>query len=80
MGTAQLSSPYGIANKTRQFVQDKSTAIVREAWDNGIREFDTAQGYGESERVLGRALSELEITGKACIISKLQPPVGSLEY
>lgn len=73
LGTAQLGLPYGIANRTGQPDQTGAKAIIREAWENGISEFDTAQGYGESEKVLGRALSELEITQEARIITKIDP-------
>jgi len=51
LGTAQLGLPYGIANQTGQPDQVVATAIIREAWNQGIREFDTAQGYGDSEQV-----------------------------
>jgi len=73
LGTAQLGLPYGLANKTGQPDQKMATAIIREAWNNGIREFDTAQGYGESETALGRALSELGVSQEAQIITKFHP-------
>lgn len=78
LGTAQFGFPYGIANKTGQPNQKMATAIVREAWKNGIREFDTAQGYGDSELVLGEALAELELSQKAKIISKFDPNLDHL--
>jgi len=75
LGTAQLGMPYGIANHLGK--PDFSTAIeiIRMAWENGIREFDTAQAYGESERVLGNALSDLGISQQAKIITKMDPHV-----
>jgi len=78
LGTAQLGLPYGIANKTGQPDQAVATAIVREAWKNGIREFDTAQGYGVSENVLGKALYKLGISNKAKIITKFDPNLDHL--
>jgi aryl-alcohol dehydrogenase-like predicted oxidoreductase len=48
-------------------------SIIKIAWEGGIREFDTAQAYGESEAVLGRALSSLGISKDARIITKLDP-------
>lgn len=71
LGTAQLGMRYGVANKTGQ--PDKHTAIeiVRAAWEGGIREFDTAQEYGESEQVLGEAFSALGIEHRARVITKL---------
>lgn len=79
IGTAQLGLPYGIANKTGQPNQSAATAIVREAWESGIREFDTAQRYGISEQVLGKALSELGISKEAKVISKLDPDLNHLD-
>jgi len=78
LGTAQLGLPYGIANQTGQPNQNVATAIVREAWAHGIREFDTAQGYGTSEEALGKALSELGISNEARIITKFDPRLDHL--
>ena len=73
LGTAQLGMPYGIANSTGQPDFDTAVAIIKTAWECGIREFDTAQAYGESEAVLGKALSSLGIANDARIITKLDP-------
>ena len=78
LGTAQFGSAYGIANKTGWPGQATATAIVQEAWGNGIHEFDTAQAYGKSEEVLGRALSEIGITKEARVISKFNPNLNHL--
>jgi len=78
LGTAQLGFPYGIANKAGQPDQAVATAIIREAWSQGIREFDTAQGYGDSEVVLGKALCELGISNEAKIITKFDPNLDHL--
>lgn len=80
LGTAQLGIHYGIANKTGQPDQTMATAIVQEAWENGIREFDTAQGYGTSEEVLGKALKELGLTNDVRVISKFNPNLDHLNY
>ena len=79
LGTAQLGLPYGIANQTGQPDQVIATAIIREAWNQGIREFDTAQGYGTSEQVLGKALYELGISSEANIITKFHPNLDHLD-
>jgi aryl-alcohol dehydrogenase-like predicted oxidoreductase len=73
LGTVQLGMPYGIANKTGRPDQETATAIVHEAWNNGIREFDTAQGYGNSEKVLGKAFHELGIADDAKVVTKFDP-------
>lgn len=73
LGTAQLGMAYGIANNTGQPDFETAVSIVKTAWEYGIREFDTAQAYGDSETVLGRALSSLGISPEAKIITKLDP-------
>ena len=40
----------------RQLGQDGFTRLVRHAYDNGIRFFETAESYGEMHRMLGIAL------------------------
>jgi aryl-alcohol dehydrogenase-like predicted oxidoreductase len=76
LGTAQLGLPYGIANKTGKPDFKMALSIIKTAWEGGIREFDTAQGYGDSEAVLGRALSSLGISPEAKIITKLDSHHG----
>ena len=78
LGTAQLGMKYGIANKTG--IPDIRTVvtIVETAWEAGMREFDTAQAYGRSEKVLGSVLAQLGIAEKAKIVSKLNPELDHL--
>jgi aryl-alcohol dehydrogenase-like predicted oxidoreductase len=73
LGTAQLGMPYGVANRTGQPDLPAAVDIVRTAWAQGIREFDTAQDYGSSESVLGHAFRQLGITESARVISKIDP-------
>jgi len=81
LGTAQLGFNYGIANagKTEQPSQTTANAIVQEAWENGIQEFDTAQGYGKSEQALGDALSKLGVSAEALVTSKFDPALDHLD-
>jgi aryl-alcohol dehydrogenase-like predicted oxidoreductase len=65
--------PYGIANRTGQPDFEMAVSLIRTAWENGIREFDTAQAYGESEAVLGRAFASLGISNDVRVITKLDP-------
>ena len=44
LGTAQLDLSYGIANQTGQPDQNIVTAIIHEAWKNGIRKFVAVHG------------------------------------
>lgn len=73
LGTAQLGMSYGIANKIGKPDVESARAIVETAWNAGICEYDTAQAYGDSEKVLGAVLSELKISDRVKVISKLDP-------
>jgi len=73
LGTAQLGSDYGIANNEGMPDQEKANGIVKVAWEEGVRVFDTAQAYGKSELVLGKALQRNSFSEKARIITKLTP-------
>lgn len=76
LGTVQFGLLYGVANKTGQPDQARVTEIIRTAWENGIREFDTAQDYGGSEKMLGTAFSQLSISHEAQVISKINPELN----
>lgn len=78
LGTAQLGMAYGIANKTGRPDLQTAEQIIQTAWQNGIHEFDTAQGYGQSEEVLGHCLSELGITEDTQVITKFDPNLDHL--
>ena len=71
LGTAQLGLDYGIANTRGRPDLAAATAIVEAAWECGVRCFDTAQDYGESEAILGGAFRELGIADQARVESKL---------
>jgi len=75
LGTAQLGMHYGIANKKGKPDLKAARGIVLTAWEGGIKYFDTAQAYGESERVLGDILTELGISNQAYIITKPDPNI-----
>lgn len=58
-GSAELGMDYGIKVPGRYGKPDKETAekILTKALDSGINLFDTAPGYGDSERLLGSFIS-----------------------
>ncbi|MEK9153210.1 MAG: aldo/keto reductase, partial [Patescibacteria group bacterium] len=78
LGTAQLGSDYGVANKSGKPNQKMATEIIKLAWQKGIREFDTAQGYG-SEVILGKAFTKLGISKKVKVTTKLHPSLDHLD-
>jgi len=82
LGTAQLGMNYGIANKNGKPGLEQALAIVNTAWENGIRIFDTAQAYGDSETILGRCFQKLQDSGRfeqPVVISKLAPNISLSE-
>lgn len=79
LGTAQLGMHYGIANRSGQPDMKTAEAIIKTAWESGISEFDTAPAYGESQYVLGKALSLNGLGSRARIISKFHPDLDHLD-
>ena len=73
LGTVQLGMEYGVANAQGMPDFRGALRVIEAAWEGGIRHFDTAQAYGESEAVLGRAFRELGISEEAQVASKLAP-------
>ena len=73
LGTVQLGMNYGIANEGSKPTLAEAKAIVDLAQSNGLHGFDTAQAYGESEKVLGQVLPK---NSKLSLISKLDPGVA----
>lgn len=73
LGTVQFGLAYGIANQDGKPAYETCRDIVAEAFAAGIRCFDTAAAYGESESVLGKALAELGIADKVTLVSKSSP-------
>jgi 1-deoxyxylulose-5-phosphate synthase len=59
----------------RDLGQDGFTRLVRYAYDNGIRFFETAESYGEMHRMLGVALRGIP-RDSYCIMSKVTTRQG----
>jgi len=76
LGTAQLGMDYGIANSMGRPSDNEASRLINAAWYQGIRFFDTAQAYGESEVVLGKTLRETGKQSSAMIITKLSPSLS----
>lgn len=72
LGTAQLGMSYGINNRIGKPTFPESQAIVKTALASGITCFDTAPEYGDSEKILGQCLENVDKQGLV-FISKLPP-------
>lgn len=71
LGTVQFGLNYGIANIGGKPSQECVDSIIEYVIREGLNCFDTAQAYGNSETVLGKALGE----NSNFIISKLKGDV-----
>jgi len=74
LGTAQFGLAYGVTNARGRVPEAEAVAIIDAAIRAGIRTFDTAAAYGDSEAVLGRALAA---RSDVKVVSKLPPLGGS---
>lgn len=72
LGTAQFGLDYGIANRAGRPQQKLVNDLVRTAIKNGVQHLDTARAYGDSEKVLGKALAE-GWSSRTTVITKLSP-------
>lgn len=55
LGTVQLGTEYGIANRSGRPSREEAIAILRRADEAGVMGFDSAPGYGDAEELLGDA-------------------------
>ncbi|MDK2776146.1 MAG: aldo/keto reductase [Pseudomonadota bacterium] len=72
LGTAQLGLAYGITNTSGRPNQSQVNVLVQAAIANGVQYLDTARAYGDSEQVLGEALSG-GWDSRVSVITKLSP-------
>lgn len=75
LGTAQLGMSYGVANRSGRPDAADARAMIAAAWEGGIRTFDTAQGYGDSETVLGSIIHDFGLENEIRVITKLHPGI-----
>lgn len=79
LGTAQLGGKYGVANVAGIPSMQKSCELIKYAISSDIGYFDTAPGYGDSEKIIGDCLNNLNLKSKPIIVTKL-PSVQTLDF
>jgi len=79
LGSAQIGMCYGINNRIGKPKQYEAEKLIIGAWNQGIREFDTAKAYGTSESIIGSTLNKLGLSQKARIISKPNSTTNHLD-
>lgn len=79
LGTAQLGSDYGIANRVGRQSRKNSLNIIKTAFNNGIHSFDTAWGYGESESILGSFIASQKYGPNDPLIISKVPKIKNIK-
>ena len=80
LGTVQFGMNYGISNTTGQVPSAEISKILDYCKANGIDTLDTAQGYGESEKVLSQFdLSSFKIITKLIGDVRLETSLENLK-
>jgi len=64
LGTAQWGDPYGVTNALGRLDDEQIQGIARVALEQGIREIDTAAGYGDAESRIAPWAASFGITTK----------------
>ena len=70
LGTVQFGQSYGVANRSGVPEFSEVCAILEEAAAAGVNGLDTALAYGDSEQVLGRALTETGLRDHYFVVTK----------
>lgn len=79
LGTAQFGMDYGITNVSGQPTKKEVFNILSHAWENGVRCFDTAPGYG-SEKLLGEYIEANGVGKELKVLTKIHSLKGSSDY
>lgn len=80
LGTVQFGMNYGISNTTGQVTTEEIAKILEFCKQNEIDTLDTAQGYGESEKVLSQFnLSNFKVITKLIGDANLEKSLENLK-
>jgi aryl-alcohol dehydrogenase-like predicted oxidoreductase len=71
LGTVQLGIDYGINNREGKPSAAKALEILKIAYESGVRMFDTAALYGDSEKIIGEFISADHLENDIAIITKI---------
>ena len=72
LGTVQLGVSYGMVGKTEKPSEEYAHEILNAAMKNGVNMLDTANNYGDSDRVIGTWLKTYE-GERPIIVTKIGP-------
>lgn len=71
LGTAQFGQTYGVANSSGAPGFGEVCRMLEEAAAAGVNCLDTARAYGDSEQIVGRALSETGLHDHFTVVTKI---------
>jgi len=75
LGTVQLGMKYGLGADSDKPSEETAFAMLDKAMELGVNNLDTANNYGDSQKVIGRWLCRRRAEGKALpfVITKIGP-------
>lgn len=73
LGTVQLGMDYGLGDHTAKPSAEYAFSLLNAALAHGVNVLDTANNYGDSERVIGAWLKTLPEEKRPFIITKIGP-------
>ena len=73
LGTVQLGLDYGLGDHTAKPSEEYAHTLLSRAAERGVNTLDTANNYGDSERVIGTWLTKLPTEQRPYLISKIGP-------
>ena len=73
LGTVQLGMDYGLGDHTAKPSREYAFSLLDLALSRGVNTLDTANNYGESERVIGAWLKSVPVEKRPFLITKIGP-------
>lgn len=73
LGTVQLGMNYGLGDHTAKPSEAYAKGLLTRAVELGVNTLDTANNYGDSERVIGAWLADTPAEKRPYLISKIGP-------
>ena len=73
LGTVQLGMDYGLGDHTQKPTEDYAFSLLDLALSRGVNTLDTANNYGDSQKVIGAWLKTLPAEKRPFIITKIGP-------
>ena len=73
LGTVQLGMNYGLGDFTEKPSEEYAHSMLTRAMELGVTALDTANNYGDSERVIGSWIAKGDLPKKPYVITKIAP-------